>query len=291
MNRAVQSIGLSANTAARDIVDLLAGFASRTIGGRQLAPAMGFADVTEMDTAIQKANQAGQAFQFWTERMQGFQEAIRDGAQNFNADIERMRNAVTDLESEVAKPVMAPLKDALESFASSDFKVAAQEIGQFVASLVEEFHTLATAVGDVSTGLSKFSGLAGAFGGIPGFLAGKAGQSVGDLESNNQVIAIAKQTEEIVKQVANAHELNDQVAARYALEDAIFSIKQKITGLTGLDKSQAEGELAVLSDTLTNFDTRVGAGRTDAGKDCRDQGRDAKASRSRSAISCRNLRR
>jgi hypothetical protein len=264
LNRAMQSLGVNSQQAARDIGDILQGQASRTLGGARLAAAMGFSK-EDLDQAILQMKQTGTLAEGLTSKLAGFQEAGRAAGQTFSAEMQRMRNAILDLEQETAKPIMGPLTDAIREFTADiksggDTLVAVQILGQFLANLVVGFTTLAQTIGGATETLARFASVAASLGGNPllGYVLGKAGQGVGDLASNNATIAISKQADAIIKQITAAETLNQQAQARVDLESTIFAIKQKIGALADADKPQAEGQLHILEEMVPRLDNYFG---------------------------------
>jgi hypothetical protein len=171
LNRAMQAVGVSSSVAARDIGDILQGRVANTIGGGRLASGMGLSK-EEFDTMIKQMIQTGTLYDGLTAKLAPFQNAARDASHNFNADIERMKNSLLDLEGEAAKPIMGALQkdlqDVTRAMATDDLKAYARTLGDILAVYLG----LAKGVADYSVKLgeviNKHQQLAGFLSVIPG---------------------------------------------------------------------------------------------------------------------------
>lgn len=135
LSQAMQAVGVGAQNASRDVGDLLQGNLI-TQGGRRLAAAIGLT-TEEFQKQIQAALQSGTLIELLTSRLAPLEDAIHDAAQNFGADINRMKNLLTDLESEAAKPIMDPLKNgidgAIDPTKTEQLRILARTIGEIGA--------------------------------------------------------------------------------------------------------------------------------------------------------------
>ncbi|HEY1771335.1 MAG TPA: hypothetical protein VGG02_13875 [Chthoniobacterales bacterium] len=183
LNQALRAVGVSATQASRDLGDILSGAGARTLGGRRLSGALGFDSAEEMDKFILQATQAGTLVQSLTSRMSGLSAAIADASGNFDATINRMKNALVDLEAEAAKPLMQPLQNAINDLTvggkSDQIAALARSIGDIgvvalgaangvlqvvstIDSLIDRYHALSVAIASLpGTGVFG-SGLAAA---------------------------------------------------------------------------------------------------------------------------------
>jgi soluble cytochrome b562 len=155
LNRAMQSVGVSAVQAARDIGDILQGQAARTLGGGRLAPALGFTK-EEMDQWILGLIQTGQLYDGLMSKLAPFQSAAIAAAANFDASLNRVKNSILDLGGEAAKPIMGPLQEAFERFAatakSDDIKALARVFGDIGAVVTG----MARGLGEATLSLGGF---------------------------------------------------------------------------------------------------------------------------------------
>src|SRR5207245_1244199 len=149
-----------------------------------------------------------QAWQFWTKALAGYQEAGAAAAENFNSQMQRMRNAVLDLEGEAAKPVMEPLQQAIvqltDELKSGGALVAMQQLGEFIANLVSGFSALAQNIAGASAQLGQFAGLAS--NPVFSFLVGGAARSATSLATGNLIVDLTKQSQAAITLLQNARD-------------------------------------------------------------------------------------
>ncbi|MBA3960847.1 MAG: hypothetical protein H0X40_02965 [Chthoniobacterales bacterium] len=162
--QAMQSVGVSASQASRDIGDILQGNAARTLGGGRLAAAINETKES-FDKLLQSHIQEGDLLTFLQTKFSGFAAAIQDSSNNFNADSNRLKNAILDIEGEAAKPIMEPLKSgidgAIDPAKIEQFKILAHTIGELGAEAlgaVGKIVSLGTAIEEVG---KKYHVLAG----------------------------------------------------------------------------------------------------------------------------------
>lgn len=171
LNRAMQAVGTSSTQAARDIGDILQGQAARTLGGARLASAMGMSK-EGFDDWIKGLIQTGELYEGLTEKLGPFQSAAQSASTSFNATVERMKNALLDLESEAAKPIMAPLQSALEQTASlyktDELKAYARTLGDIVTVYLAEATALAQLSVKLGEVINQHRELAGLVSALPG---------------------------------------------------------------------------------------------------------------------------
>jgi hypothetical protein len=232
---AMRAFGLSGATIARDITDTLSGLAFRTIGGRQLAQVMGFADVTEMDKAIQQAKEGGMEFQLFTERLTGFRAAIAAASQNFQSETNRMKNSIIDLKGELATGLMEPLQNAMKQseaiFGEVGAKAAARTWGQIFGEATKEITNFALSIvktGDAMMGLSEEElRVKSLFTGIP--VEQLSGGSLYDKNvAQLQIDALSKQRDLMVQVYAEAKTAKEQDEARALMGKVISQIQGEI---------------------------------------------------------------
>ncbi len=164
LTQAMRAVGVGAQNASRDVGDLLQGNA-KTQGGRALAAALSLS-TEELQKLIQTAVQSGDFVGFLTQHFSALGDAITDSSQNADASFNRLKNLITDLESEAAKPIMEPLTKGINDAASSDkienFKILARFIGDVGAaalSAAAEVIKLGTAIEQLGAGYSKITGI------------------------------------------------------------------------------------------------------------------------------------
>jgi hypothetical protein len=163
LNRAMQSLGVSSTNASRDIGDILQGQASRTLGGGRLAAALGMSK-EELDQWIISLQQSGTLFEGFMSRLIAMQEAGRAASQNFNNDLQRLKNALLDLEAEAAKPLMQPLTESLVAangeMISSAPLAYARTIGELGATAVRVAGQIGQLIGQLAQFAAGFKSVA-----------------------------------------------------------------------------------------------------------------------------------
>jgi hypothetical protein len=256
LNRAMQSVGVTSNQAARDIGDILQGQAARTLGGARLASALGMTK-EEMDTWILGLIQTGQLYDGLTTKMAPLAAASRSAASNFTADVNRMKNAILDLEGEAAKPLMQPLQEALEQLAkagiSTELKAGAREFGGAIVSIAQG---LKEGTVELSHFIDKYRELLAL---VPG--AGAAvdiGKTVaGSFTAGYSSALLETQTEELRKQVdlvrqrAVAAESEGQKAVAFLdLVSLQAQIEQQINDEKAKGAQADQGILSALNGAL-----------------------------------------
>lgn len=136
LTQAMTAVGVGAQNASRDVGDLLQGNA-QTQGGRRLATAIGLT-TEEFTKLIQEALHTGTVLDLLTTKFAPLGDAIKDSANNAQADFNRLKNVITELESEVAKPIMEPLADGIKDAASADkvenLKIVARTLGEIASA-------------------------------------------------------------------------------------------------------------------------------------------------------------
>jgi hypothetical protein len=168
LNRAMQSLGVSSQNASRDIGDILQGQASRTLGGGRLAAAMGISK-EELDQTIIELQQSGTLAQGLREKLGGIAASMAGASQTFDADVNRMRNALFDLKTAASGPIMQPLTEAIETFTSilKDDDIRAwgrtagdvlRDVADFVALCVVGWKAMGAAVRGVGADISGLLG-------------------------------------------------------------------------------------------------------------------------------------
>ncbi|GEM_PF-3945995 len=242
LQRAMQSVGVTATQAGRDIGDILQGQAARTLGGARLASALGMSK-EDFDLWIKNLITTGQLYDGLTEKMRPLGDAARAASTTFTASLERMRNKIVDLQAEAAKPVMQPLQEAAEQFVAfaktDDAKAFARTIGGIGANAIEAAKGIVDLIEKYRTLLSLaapgLSGITGAF-----------GRAVDDQKEQIHIEKLQQQTAELQKQIEVGGPLEAATAARVTLNTQLTQVQREITAETNKGKDADQGVLSQL---------------------------------------------
>jgi hypothetical protein len=260
LDRAMASMSITGSREAKDIADLFRGAAANTAAGTQIAAGLHIT-VQELDQLIQKANQGGTAFQFWMTTLAGFQEAGRAMATNFNADVNRMHNSVTDLQSDLAKPIMQPLIDGMAEFhklatdpeTGETLRGIGAIIGQTATGALRLAENLAAAYKVADYVLPDSSWLFHLFGSQSPKEVFDTAQAEQFLETNGKILLQLK------SQIEAAQTLDEKEAARQALNEEVNKLYQRANSSTG-EMQRVALSLIQSSGILTNnFDIIAGS--------------------------------
>jgi hypothetical protein len=265
LNRALQAVGVSANVAARDVPDILAGMATRAVvGGGRMAALMGFQSREELDAFTNELRASGGLFDGFMSKLQGTQAASKALGETFNGEMNRMRNSVLDFKSEIATGMMEPLqqsaKDLEDLLRTDQIKASAREWGQILGGMTREVEQLGVAI------LKSDGQIHGLFGtmSVQQLQTGQpAPPSPGQQLFDQNLIDL--QTEALMKQrdlmftiVTTAKDAETQSAARVALDTLIASIQKQIADGVLKDAEAARTVLLILTDWQANFAGIVG---------------------------------
>ena len=138
LSRAMQSLGVNATMAARDIGDILQGQAARTLGGGRLAAAMGMTK-EELDQWIIGLKETGTLAEGLQSKLGGIGASMGASGQTFNAQVNRMGNALFDLKATAAGPIMEPLTQAIEALTAAMKGAASGELANSIGTNIRNF--------------------------------------------------------------------------------------------------------------------------------------------------------
>ena len=165
MSLAMQAMSISGSRASRDIADLFRGMAQNTAAGSQMAAGLHMT-VAELDNLIKKHIAAGDALQFFLKLFSAFGEGATAASNTFEANGNRLKNLILELEGEAAKPIMQPLVDAMHQIdtaaSSENLKAYARTIGDMAEFFIKEAEGLAQVavkLGDINNTIAKYSGI------------------------------------------------------------------------------------------------------------------------------------
>lgn len=258
LTRALQTVGINASIAFRDIGDILRGQASiARVGGTALASLMGFASPQELDVFVNQHRLLGDLQQAMMDKLKGIQATSSQLGQTFTAELNRMKNALLDVEGETAKPIMQPLLDAMREMSTKGF----------APEVIAGARTLGTVIVDTTAGVKDLIKYLEYLKYLPpvaiGLKIAGAGPiaSIYDEEKDQlRLQTLDKQTAAIKEQVAvagtqgtQAERLQAVQAAEIALNNKIVEVKKEIAAET-LKGGNAESDtLPHLRDILKNL--------------------------------------
>ena len=236
LDRAMQAVGVSAQNAKRDVVDLLTGQAARTQGGRRLAAVFGISP-EELDQQIQAALQQGKLADYFTDKLSVMREAIRASSATFQAEVNRMRNSFLSLASEAAKPIMEPLVHDIENFAQSartdEIRGLARSLGEIVRIGFDIAAGLVKGASSAEQLIDKYRELAAVISLFPGadLVAKSIGGYTGLIDLKVQEVQYERlvNTYQLLRQqTIEAHTQEEQDTARAAIYARIDQIQSQI---------------------------------------------------------------
>jgi hypothetical protein len=257
LNQAMQAVGTSATQAARDIGDILTGQAARTIGGARLAAALGMTK-EDFDLFILQAIQTGTLYDQLKSKLSGFaKSAFEEFPSIFEASMNRMKNAILDLESTAAGPIMQPLQQGIEQFTATlrtdQAQAWARSLGAAIVDITRDLiegTKTAYQFGAALAALVPGGGLALKIGGLLGDAA-HASQSA-QLEQIH-IEQLQKETRELQQQIQASNSLETVQSAQQALASKIIQLRQEITAETLKGKDADQGVLSTLQNVLNQL--------------------------------------
>lgn len=160
--QAMKAVGVSAQNAKTDIGDILQGTAAQTQGGARLSAALHLTK-EEFDKMLQSAIASGNILDVLRDRFSALGDAMNDSANNADAGFNRLKNLITDLQSEAAKPIMEPLsmgiQDAVTSEKIQNFRVLARMIGEIAAAAINAAGEIVKLGNAIAAASQRYQGL------------------------------------------------------------------------------------------------------------------------------------
>lgn len=146
LNKSMQAMGIEGARATRDIIDILNGVSTRTVAGRALG-------ITDED--LKRASEAGQLYEFLTQKLGAFSVAVSASTDNVTVLQERLKNSATQVAAEQTQGLTDSYRELLKSLIGFVNSAAFKDTISFIAKVTAGLTDIAKGVTDAVSGATK----------------------------------------------------------------------------------------------------------------------------------------
>ena len=254
--QAATSKGISGAQALRDTIDILNGRAGNIV----LAKELGIEE-----SALKAAAAAGDTYGYIMSKLGGYQEAAAASAQTYQGTLNTLKNELSQLEGEVAKPTFDKLVSLMQGgkgvLGGTQATGIAQGIGNSLGATIEGLENAVKGIEGFWERHPMLAKLNSALNTLTP--EAHVGNAVKDNIDASQTLAEEqaqqKQADALKQKVADAKDDNELAKARKELEDAIAISADRVANAQGDAKDRAHNFLVVLQSIL-NASDRINAG-------------------------------